>query len=656
MQPHGSSKVRGTTILSGDIAAYITFSSYERQSCRKSLAARLRSLMGASAWCNCGVYSTYLTANPIFAGISPAALAVLDATVQSVSVAGGKVLFEQGDPTDALYLLVRGTLHIVIRDSDGGEQSIEYLGAGALVGELGVMLGEPRTATVRAVRDAELIRIPRETFLQLLETEPALGAAVSRLLSQRLKRTTKHPRVRLKVQTVALVPVNQRPVPGEFVQSLLEALARQHVSARHLSSATVDRDVGAGASAIARGEAGDSQLLELCDAIERDHALVIYETDPIQNAWTERCLRRADLVLLVTEATDASPPGELEKWAVEGRSTSAVALVLLHNADQAPRGTIEWLRHRSGLAHHHVHPERAESCDRLVRFVTGTARGLVLSGGGARGFAHLGVMKALREAAIPIDVIGGASMGAIIAAQYAAGFDVDAMVELNRRSFSGSDVSDLTVPTVALRKARSTVRRLRSMFGERQIEDLPMRFFCTTSDLTHARVCVHDRGPVWLWTRASCSIPGLAPPIVSGRSLLVDGGLLNNLPADIMRQRCSGAVIAVNVTPTVDLTTDAPLVAEMSGWPHLWRMMFAGAAEHPFPNIAQILSRTVLIGSVHGAQDQVRHSDLYLDPALEGIGMGSFDAIDRVVEEGYRHAVTRIAAWQSQTGDHAPLS
>jgi predicted acylesterase/phospholipase RssA len=206
------------------------------------------------------------------------------------------------------------------------------------------------------------------------------------------------------------------------------------------------------------------------------------------------------------------------------------------------------------------------------------------------------------------------------------------------------------VPAVALRGGRSTVRRLMAMFGERQIEDLPLRYFCTTSDLTRARVVVHDRGPLWLWTRASCSIPGLAPPIPSGGSLLVDGGLLNNLPADVMRQRCSGAVMAVNVTPTVDLTTDSPLVADMSGWPHLWRMLAGGPGQRPFPNIAQILSRTAFIGSVRDAQEQARHADLYLEPALEGIGMSDFDAIDRIVEAGYRHAVVRIAAWLEGAG------
>src|SRR6185437_7568175 len=133
---------------------------------------------------------------------------------------------------------------------------------------------------------------------------------------------------------------------------------------------------------------------------------------------------------------------------------SAIELVLMHRGSDRAFGTIEWLRHRTIAGHHHVYAAQSGSYDRLARFVTGMANGLVLSGGGARGFAHIGVLRALREAAIPVDVIGGSSMGAIIAAQFAAGFTPEAMVDLNRRAFSGSDLSDLTVPAVALRKAR----------------------------------------------------------------------------------------------------------------------------------------------------------------------------------------------------------
>jgi predicted acylesterase/phospholipase RssA/CRP-like cAMP-binding protein len=586
----------------------------------------------------------FLTAIPLFAGIQPATLEALSAGTTWLSLAGGATLFEEGDPSDALFVVVRGTLHVLLNEPGGETRTVGFLSPGSLVGELGVLLAESRSATIQVVRDAELLRVPGDVFMRCLGDDAALGVAVARLLGQRLKRTTRQPRIQARVRTVALVPLGGQPLPGEFAQSLCDALSALGATPSRLSSAGIDRQLGDGVSAISRGEQGDGRILELCDALEREHSVVIYEADPSPGAWTARCLRQADLALLVGDAARPQPPDALEQTVAAGRPAGAIGLVLVRDTP-APSATIDWLRHRSVGGHHHLRLGHRADYQRLARFVTGAANGLVLSGGGARGFAHIGVIKALHELHVPVDVVGGSSMGAIIAAQFAAGYDADAMIDLNRRAFSGSDFSDYTVPSVALRKGASTVRRLTAMFGDRQIEDLPVRFFCITSDLTNARARVHDRGPLWLWTRASCSIPGLAPPISSDGSLLVDGGLLNNLPVDVMRLRCSGAVIAVNVTPTVDLTTDAPLEAHMSGWPHLWRALRPDPMLRSFPNIAQILSRTVFVSSVRDGQEKARLSDLLLEPPLDGVGMGSFDAIDRVVESGYRHALERLAAW-----------
>lgn len=591
----------------------------------------------------------YLTATPLFARVGTATLSALGDATTWVFLAGGATLFEEGDPPDALYVVVRGTLHVLLNDPGGETRSVGFLSPGSLVGELGVLLGEPRSATIRVVRDAELLRVPAETFMQLLEADAVLGVAVARLLGQRLKRTTKQPRMKARVRTVALAPIGDQFLLPAFARSFFDALFKLGAAPYHLSSACVEREVGPGASTINRGEPGDGRVLEFCDTLEREHSIVVYQTDPVRDAWTARCLRQADLVLLVADAASPSVLCNLERAVSGSRPASAIELVLVHADDARASGTLAWLEPRAVAGHHHVHLGGPASYDRLARFVTGTANGLVLSGGGARGFAHIGVIKALSETGVPIDVVGGSSMGAIIAAQFAAGFDADAMIDLNRRAFSGSDLSDLTVPTVALRKGRSTVRRLASMFGDRQIEDLPVRLFCVTSDLTHAHARVHDRGPVWLWTRASCSIPGLAPPIPFNGSLLVDGGLLNNLPVDVMRLRCSGPVIAVNVTPTVDLTTDAPLAAEMSGWPHLWGTLRSRSTRRPFPNIAQILSRTVFVSSVRDGEEKARLSDLSLQPPLDGVGMGDFEAIDQIVEAGYRHALDRLAEWPLRT-------
>ena len=586
----------------------------------------------------------HLAAAPLFARVAPATLDALAAATTWVALAGGATLFEDGDAADALYIVVRGALHVLVREGDG-ERRVEVLGAGALAGELGVLLDEPRSAALRAVRDSELLRVPADAFLAALERDPALGVAVSRLLGQRLTKTTHQPRSRTRVRTVALVPLDDRPIEDSLVRALLEGFARTGANACHLSRTVIDRDLGPGGAATQRGEAGESRLLEVCDARERAHDIVLYVADADAGEWSQRAVRQADLVLIVARPDSQPVRGEAEQRLLGLRPPTSIELVLCHEDGRLMAPTIDWLRARTVVRHHHLRISDQSTADRVARFVTGTATGLVLSGGGARGFAHVGVLRALEQARVPVDVIGGSSMGAIVAAQYAAGFDPASMIEMNRRAFSGSDVFDLTVPTVALRKAGSTVRRLRAMFGDRQIEDLPRSFFCITSDLTHATVRVHDRGPVWLWTRASCSIPGLAPPVAFERSLLVDGGLLNNLPVDVMRRRCSGPVIAVNVTPTVDLKTDTPLTAEMSGWAHLWPLLPGGPTPR-FPNIGQILSRTVFVSSVRDGQAAAAASDLHLDPPLEGIGMSDFAAIDRIVEAGYQHALARLRDWR----------
>jgi predicted acylesterase/phospholipase RssA len=240
-------------------------------------------------------------------------------------------------------------------------------------------------------------------------------------------------------------------------------------------------------------------------------------------------------------------------------------------------------------------------------------------------------------------MIGGASMGAIIAAQYAAGHDVDTIVAQTRREFAHRQERDLTLPMASLYTAAATVRKMKRLFGDANIEDLPIGYFCTSTNLTRAQSVVHDRGPVWLWTRTSCSIPGLAPPVPYAGDLLVDGGLLNNLPADVMRQRCDGVVIGVDVTSGVDLHTsfEAPHV---SGWPLLWervtrrRRPSVLQPAQSFPSIVEILSRTALVSSIRDASRMQAHCDVYLVPPVERFGMNDFGELDALVDAGYRAA------------------
>jgi predicted acylesterase/phospholipase RssA len=325
------------------------------------------------------------------------------------------------------------------------------------------------------------------------------------------------------------------------------------------------------------------------------------------------------------------------------RNGARIELALLGMRGQRPRGTINWLNCVSYDAHHHLAADNQADYERLVRRLSGKAWGLVLGGGGARGLAHIGAIRALREGGIPIDAIAGTSMGSILGAQYAMGTDPVAMLAMTRKAYvgGGSDWADLTVPLVSLRTGRGTFARLEEMFGDLQIEDLPIPYFCVSSNLSRAIPVIHHRGPVAMGTRVSCSVPGLLPPVPWDGDILVDGAMLNNLPVDEMRKLVRGPVAASDVSVAVDLTVSGDLPRATS-WSGKSQMMSKFRHRPGLPNIMGLLMRMAEIGSVRDSKVSGSPADLYLQLPVGEYAMTDFDAIDRIVELGYVYTLGRL--------------
>jgi NTE family protein len=264
----------------------------------------------------------------------------------------------------------------------------------------------------------------------------------------------------------------------------------------------------------------------------------------------------------------------------------------------------------------------------------------VLSGGGARGFAHLGVVRAMRECNIPVDLVGGTSMGAILGAGVALQWDDRELITRFRRAFVDSrPLSDVTLPLVSLVAGRKVGRLLRSVFGEMDISDLPLPYFCVSTNLTSGRVEVHERGPLWQWLRASVAIPGVLPPVFQHGEVFVDGGAMNNLPVDVMRERGRGPVVGVDVGSDPAFTTDL----EATDLPPVWKLMNWARGGGRRPNIFQILWRSGMVNSAAATAGQRARSDLVLRPPLESIDLLNWRAFDSAVEIGYRHAMRELA-------------
>ena len=266
----------------------------------------------------------------------------------------------------------------------------------------------------------------------------------------------------------------------------------------------------------------------------------------------------------------------------------------------------------------------------MARIYTGNSIGLALGGGGARAYAHLGVARALSELGIPVDFLAGTSMGAVVAACLAMGWDGEEIDRRIREAFvASSPLSDIAFPILALTRGRIVDRRLKAHFAETEIGDLWRPFACVSTDLTVGGMRLHRRGLLRRALRASLSIPGVLPPAVEQEHVLVDGALACNLPTDVVRAQHEGMTIAVDVAVAETLEPD-DLVLRPSGW--RW---FASGAWLRGPPIVAVLIRAAVVGSLTDL-DAPPEDQITIVPNLEGIRLQDWKAYDRTVEAGYR--------------------
>ena len=233
-------------------------------------------------------------------------------------------------------------------------------------------------------------------------------------------------------------------------------------------------------------------------------------------------------------------------------------------------------------------------------------------------------------------------MGALIGALYARGFDWKHMVRFNRWGWVKYQPHKLyTLPMISLVSSRKAERMLDMMFGDDLIEDLWLNFYCVSTNLTRAESVVHRRGDLERWIGTSIRLPGVVPPTVENGDLLVDGGVLDNLPTSVMRRLGEGPIIAVDVSAAVDVRADQSYRAAPSPWQLLlnrWRR-----TAPPFPNILQILHRSAVLASDIYAKQAKSEVELYLDLPMEAYDMFDVESLDEIVDLGYRYTQEQLA-------------
>ena len=595
----------------------------------------------------------FLASTELFGFLDDAGLERLIGELDTHWLPGGRLLFQEGEIGDCLYIVAHGRLKVMVDgDGDREEQVVGEVGRGETVGEMALITGDARSATVVAVRDTMLYKLSQESFNRLVEQNPQMTMLLARRIVARAQRppVTGSPALRGTPYSIAIVAAGQESPIGEFARRLERALGPAGPVQR-LHSDKVDGALGAGASQIAQDHSRNQEILGWLNAQEERHLFVLYEADLVPDAWTARCIRQADLILLVANAKGSPALGPIEGMLRRDRSSAAgvdTDLVLLQ-AERRPLypNTREWLAPRVVRRHHHLVLDSDEDFGRLTRILTGRATGVVLGGGGARGFAHIGVLRAIDEAGIPVDLVGGTSMGAMIAAQRALGWDSKAILDYNRDLWNRrKPLRDYTLPLLGLISGKKFRSIAKKTYGDAMVEDLAIPFFCISSNLTRASAVVHREGLLWRWVGASAAVPGIAPPLFHEGQLLVDGGVLDNLPILAMRRICDGSVIASDVTPREDLAVDPSLNWSPSTW-RLLRARFTPFARHRLPTLFDVLARVSSLQGISNVERIKEQADLYLHPPVEAFSMFDWKKIDELADIGYRFAMAALETWKS---------
>uniref|UniRef100_A0AAY4F0F1 lysophospholipase n=1 Tax=Denticeps clupeoides TaxID=299321 RepID=A0AAY4F0F1_9TELE len=615
----------------------------------------------------------------------------MDFAIDWMAVEAGRALYRQDDQSDCTYIVLNGRLRSVICKANGKKELVGEYGRGDLIGVVEALTRQPRATTVHAVRDTELVKLPEGTLNNIKRRYPQVVTRLIHLLGQKILGNLQQTRGPFStsalgfpsvasspdvtnpasnLSTVAVLPICDDVPVNAFNLELCHALSAIGLPILYTSQHTSTHIL------VSIHEYRLSGWLAQQEDLNR---IVLYQTDNTMTPWTQRCIRQADCILIVGLGDQEPALGQLEQMLENTAVRALKKLVLLHREDcPGPSRTVEWLNMRSWCSGHlHLScprrvfsrrspsklremyekvfektADRHSDFSRLARVLTGNSIALVLGGGGARGCSHVGVIKAMEEAGIPIDIVGGTSIGSFIGALYA---EERSAVRVKQRAREWSKamnsvfktVLDLTYPITSMFSGSAFNTSISKVFQDKQIEDLWLPYFNVTTDITASAMRVHQNGCVWRYVRASASYTPYLPPLCDSKDghLLVDGCYVNNVPADIARNIGAKVVIAIDVG-SQDETDLCNYGDSLSGFWLLWKRINPWAEKVKVPDMAEIQSRLAYVSCVRQLEVVKKSAYCeYIRPPIDRFKTMDFGKFDEIYDVGYQHGKLLFTGW-----------
>ena len=612
-------------------------------------------------------------------------------------VQASEIVAKKGDACESMIMILNGRLRASYH-SHG--HSIEEFGRGKCVGDIPGITKTSWPCKLYAIRNSEIATVPIKVLEALIRTHPSAGLHFSRVIASQVARSDTQagqepvlggrgsgrrnvilrritsggsrpafpsimPTYGLSLATIAVVPMVSGIDASAFCEAMTSSLGRiaptklltKGMARNHLGEKVYNH----------QNAVHELKMTRFLAEVEERNRLVVFQSDASYTWWTRTCIGQADAILLLVSANEAPAPGKIEQcleWAYESMQVRIEVVVIddsdastseedtegLTNPEIVVSDALDnWSEERTWISGHHLarspFSKYKRDIFRLCRRMTGLSVGLVLGGGGARGLAHLGVIKALLEAGITVDLVGGTSQGAFIGAIFARSPDDFKLLMERSREMAVQMTSpinkilDLTLPLTSMFSGYRFNRQIMESLGRTtRIQDLVLKFFCVSTDIQRCELKVHTKGILWKYVRASMSLTGYLPPISENGSLLVDGGYMSVIPTDIMKEQ-AGARTIISVDVSAELQKNYyEYGTHLSGW---WLL---ANSWNPFTKTVNVPSMADLQDALRWvSSDQHRRrmesvADLHLRPPIQDFGTLEFDKFDEIVERGYAYA------------------
>lgn len=548
---------------------------------------------------------------------------------KSLELETGTFLFHQGDKDNSLYIVISGRFRALAQQHDGALHALGDIGEGEPIGEFALFMAEPRSASVVAIRKSIVLELKENQYLDIVSKHPEFSSKLTRFVVNRLRRNSLQQHLETSAKNIAVINLQSDNDITEYTEAVKKEFESLNVSIQIL-----DHD-----------SHSNLETQTMYDTLEEHKGLNFLVCSDADLNWSKQCIIYADLVVLATDFYAESDIQTIEKHLElysQNILNKKIYLLLLHPEDaKFPENTRRWFVDRKIDLHIHYRKNHGRDIRRFARILANKAIGLVLGGGGAKGFAHLGVIKAMGEEGVDIDFLGGTSAGALygLTAAY-CDFDPKKIDFYSRDSAHNKlTTNDFAFPIISFMSGKKMSNYIKKMMGETHLEDFWVGSYCVSTNYSNATSRVHDRGLAWKQIEASIAIPGIYPPVVIDHQLHVDGGVVDNLPIETMYNYPVSHIIAISLTELKSQPVD--FEETPSSGSILWDKI-TGKKKYRLPSITSILVNSLTLNSRQKQEMSKSGVAIYLEMELKGIGMMDDTKWKEIVQKGHDQMIEAL--------------